>query len=85
VVEEKESGARDLMCIQGLQPWVLPAAWAVTYAAILLAVSLAVTAVCCASFLRNTQPSLLLVRSANPTAVMCLAIMTTCLLTGTLL
>ena len=24
MVEEKESGARDLLCIQGLQQWVLP-------------------------------------------------------------
>lgn len=62
LVEEKESGARDLMCIQGLQPWVLPSAWAITYALILTVVSVVVTVVCCASFLRNTQPSLLLVR-----------------------
>lgn len=61
-MEEKETGARDLMFIQGLQPWVLPCAWAATYAAILTVVSISVTIVCCASFLRNTQPSLLLVR-----------------------
>lgn len=65
-MEEKETGARDLMLCQNLQSWVLPAAWAATYAAILAVVSAAVTVVCCASFLRNTEPTLLLVRTARP-------------------
>ena len=61
-MEEKETGARDLMLCQNLQSWVLPAAWALTYGAILAIVCAAVTVVCCASFLRFTKPTLLLVR-----------------------
>ena len=54
-MEEKESRARETMCIMGLQPWALNASWAVTYAAILSAVSLAVAVVCKASFLPRTD------------------------------
>ena len=60
-MEEKESGARDLMLIHGLQPWVLHCAWAATYLAIFALVSAAVTVVCTATFLHRTPPSLLLV------------------------
>ena len=42
VVEEKETRARETMCIMGLQPWALNAAWAATYAVILAIVSLTV-------------------------------------------
>jgi hypothetical protein len=42
VVEEKENRARETMCIMGLQPWALNAAWAATYASILAIVSLTV-------------------------------------------
>ena len=55
VVEEKESRARETMCIMGLQPWALSAAWAATYAAILTIVSLAVALVSKASFLPRTD------------------------------
>ena len=55
VVEEKESRARETMCVMGLQPWALNAAWAATYAAILTTVSLTVAVVCKASFLPNTS------------------------------
>jgi hypothetical protein len=61
-VEEKETGARDLMLCQNLQSWVLAAAWAATYGVILAIVCAAVTIVCCTSFLRFTEPTLLLVR-----------------------
>ena len=61
LVEEKETGARDLMLCQNLQSWVLAAAWAVTYGVILAIVCAAVTIVCCTSFLRYTEPTLLLV------------------------
>ena len=42
MVEEKETRARETMCIMGLQPWALNAAWAATYAVILAIVSLTV-------------------------------------------
>lgn len=61
VVEEKENRARETMLIMGLQPWVLTAAWALTYAALLATVSLSVAVVCCASFLPSAAFSLLLV------------------------
>ena len=54
-MEEKESRARETMCIMGLQPWALSAAWAATYAAILSIVSLAVAIVSKASFLPRTD------------------------------
>mmetsp|Transcript_7891 Transcript_7891/g.23248 ORF Transcript_7891/g.23248 Transcript_7891/m.23248 type:complete len:2373 (+) Transcript_7891:472-7590(+) len=60
IVEEKESGARDLLYIHGLQPWVLHCAWVLTYLAVFTIVSGAVTGVCIASFLQRTQPSVLL-------------------------
>ena len=41
-MEEKETRARETMCIMGLQPWALNAAWAATYAVILAVVSLTV-------------------------------------------
>lgn len=62
IVEEKEGGARDLLIVHGLQPWVLHAAWGLTYAIMFLIISAAITAVCALSFLHHTQPSLLLVR-----------------------
>ena len=55
VVEEKESRARETMCVMGLQPWALSASWAATYAAILSVVSLAVAVVSKASFLPRTD------------------------------
>lgn len=55
MVEEKESRARETMCIMGLQPWALSASWAVTYAAILATVSTVVAIVCKASFLPRTD------------------------------
>lgn len=61
-MEEKEGGARDLLIVHGLQPWVLHAAWGITYAIMFLIISAAITAVCALSFLHHTQPSLLLVR-----------------------
>lgn len=69
LVEEKETGARDLMLCQNLQSWVLAAAWAATYGVILAIVCAAVTVVCCTSFLRYTEPTLLLVsKSARGSA-----------------
>lgn len=65
-MEEKESGARDLLYIHGLQPWVLHCAWVLTYLAVFTIVSGAVTGVCIASFLQRTQPSVLLV--SHPSA-----------------
>ena len=56
VVEEKENRAREIMCIMGLQPWALNAAWAATYASILAIVSLTVAIVCKLSFLPRTDP-----------------------------
>lgn len=50
------------MLCQNLQSWVLAAAWAVTYGVILAIVCAAITLVCCTSFLRFTEPTLLLVR-----------------------
>lgn len=55
VVEEKETRARETMCIMGLQPWALTASWATTYAAILTIVSIVVAVVCKASFLPQTD------------------------------
>ncbi len=42
------------------QAWTLHAAWAITYGAMLAVICAAVTAVCAASFLRESDPSLLL-------------------------
>ena len=41
------------------QAWTLHAAWAITYGAMLTVICVAVTAVCAATFLRHTDPSLL--------------------------
>ncbi|CAL8463070.1 g2604 [Coccomyxa elongata] len=59
LVEEREKRRKETMCIMGLQGWVLHAAWMITYALILLVICVALTIVCCTSFLRATNPLLL--------------------------
>ena len=48
------------LCISDIKAVCICAAWTVTYAIMLTVICLAVTAVCCASFLRASDPLLLL-------------------------
>lgn len=60
IVEEKESGLRQLLVVMGLRPWVLSASWALTYLLLLALVAALSVAVLTSSFLAGTSPSLLL-------------------------
>ncbi len=45
LVDEKETGARELMRISGLREWALATAWALTYVVLFIAVAIAATIV----------------------------------------
>ena len=59
LVEEKESGLRELMRVSGLCHWALGAAWALTYVVLFIAVSIAATVVLASSVFPHTSVTIL--------------------------